>query len=120
MKALCVFTDPGDTRLAWLLRPGFRHVFACLNDGAWWTMFDPRDGCAVVQTIQGADYDLRGDFEAQGYVVVETEQGPPIRAPMIVSNCVGLTKAILCIRAPFVQTPYGLYKHLIRTGHAHG
>lgn len=114
MNALAVFTDPEDTRFEWLLRPGFRHVFACLDDGAYWTMFDPRNGQAVVKSVQASGFDLAGHFRNEGYTVVELEQGPPIRAPMVVNNCVGLTKAVLCIRAPLVQTPYGLFKHLTR------
>ena len=75
-------------------------------------MFDPRDGQAVVQMIQVSDYDLKGYFEDQGYKVLETEQGAPLRTPLVVNNCVGLSKAVLCLRAPFVQTPYQLYRHL--------
>ena len=114
MKALVVFFDPEGARFEWLLKPGFRHVFACINDGTYWTMFDACDARPVVQTIQSADYDLAGYFAAQGYTVVETEQGPPLRTPMIVANCVGLVKAVLCIRAPLAQTPHQLYRHLAR------
>ena len=114
MKALAVFTDPEGARYQWLLRPGFRHVFAAINDGTYWTLFDARDARPVVQTIEGAGYDLRGYFEAKGYVVVETEQGPPLRTPLVIANCVGLVKAVLCIHAPLAQTPYQLYRHLLR------
>lgn len=119
MKALLVFFDPEDTRFKWLLKPGFRHVFACINDGTYWTLFDARNARPVVQTVQTADYDLKSYFEAQGYVVVEVEQGPPLRSPLVVANCLGLVKALLCIRAPFVQTPYQLYRHLMKRAVCH-
>ena len=112
MKALAVFSDPESARFKWLLKPGDRHVFACLNDDTYWTMFDWRNGCPVVQTVEAASFDLKGFFEAKTYRVVEVDQGPPIRAPFIVNNCVGMTKMVLCIRAPFAQTPYGLFCHL--------
>ena len=114
MKALCVFFDPEGARYQWLLKPGFRHVFCCIDDGHYWTMFDARDARPVVQTIQGSEYGLRDYFEEQGYVVVETEQGLPLKTPIIVANCVGWVKGILCIHAPFAQTPYQLYRHLLR------
>ena len=75
-------------------------------------MFDARDARPVVQTIRETEYDLRDYFEEQGYVVVEVEQGPPLKTPFVVANCVGLTKAVLCIHAPFAQTPHQLYKFL--------
>lgn len=114
MKALAVFTDPGGTRFDWLLRRGYRHVFCCIQDETNWVMFDPRNGQPVMQAVQTADYDMASFFRLQGYMVVELEQGPPIASPIIVSNCVGLVKFILGIRAPFVQTPFQLYRHLVR------
>ncbi len=120
MKALVVFFDPPNARYQWLLKPGFRHVFACVLNGDYWIMNDPRDGRPVLQVAGLADYDLKEYFELQGYTVVETEQGDvPTGAPMTVNDCVGSVKALLCIRAPLVQTPYGLYKYLIRGKHAH-
>ena len=112
MRALVVFFDPEGARFEWLLKPGFRHVFACIDDGRYWTLFDARDARPVVQTIEESDFDLHGYFEEQGYVVVETDQGPPLRTPLIVANCVGFIKAVLCIHAPLAQTPYQLYKFL--------
>lgn len=115
MRALVVFFDPEGARFQWLLKPGFRHVFACIDDGNYWTLFDARDARPVVQTVHASDYDVRGYFEEQGYVVVEVEQGAPLKTPLIVANCVGFIKAVLCIHAPLAQTPYQLYRHLSRT-----
>ena len=112
MKALAIFTDPDGARFGWILKPGYRHVFACLNDGNYWTMFDWRDGQPVVQTVEVADVDLGGFFESEKYRVLELTQGPPVRVPLVVNNCVGMTKLVLCIHAPLVQTPYALYQFL--------
>ena len=111
MRALVVFFDPERPRFARLLKPGFRHVFACIDDGNHWIMLDGRNGQSVIQAIQASDYDLKEFFEAQGYRVIEVTQGPPLRMPLVATSCVGLVKAVLCIRS-FAQTPYQLYRHL--------
>ena len=113
LTALVVFTDPEGARFQWLLRPGFRHVFVCFKGAAYWTMFDWRAGQPDVHTVQDADYDLTDYFADVGYAVVETEQGPPLRTPLVVNNCVGMTKMVLGIRAPLVQTPFQLYRFLV-------
>jgi len=96
------------------LKPGFRHVFCAVDDGAYWVMFDARDGKPVVQVVQASAYDLAGFYRSKGYTVVETGQGQPLRGPFAVANCVGLCKAICAIRAPFALTPFQLFKHLMR------
>ncbi len=110
-----IFFDPEGARYQWLLKPGFRHVFCCIDDGAHWIMFDARDGRPVVQYVQTSDYDLQSFFEDQGYTVIEIVCGELTpRSPLIVANCVGLVKAILAVAAPFAQTPHQLYRHLSR------
>lgn len=115
MRALVVFGDPEDARYQWLLKPGFRHVFCCLDDGQYWIMVDGRDQRPVFQAVQGHDYDLAGWFRKEGHIVIEMEYDRgQIRSPLIVSNCVGIVKAALCLHAPFVWTPLQLYRHLRR------
>jgi hypothetical protein len=114
-RALVVFWDPEGARWEWALKPGFRHVFCCVDDGKQWLMFDARDGRPVLKSIGVvSDFDLYGFYENEpGMTVVQVgEKGPPVRVPFVLSNCVGLVKAMLCIRAPFVQTPHQLYRHL--------
>ena len=112
---LVVFYDPEGAIWEWALKPGFRHVFVCVDDGENWILIDGRDGRPIFQNIQTSRFDLKGHFEQQGYTVVEAEQGSkPLRTPFVLVNCVGLVKAVLCIRAPFAVTPYQLYRHLTK------
>ncbi len=116
MKALVVFFDPEDAKYQWLLKPGFRHVFCCINDERDWIMIDGRNGRPVVQVVQDSMFDLKEYFEDEGYTVVEMERSDrPIRSPLVLTNCVGLVKIHLCIRS-HALTPYQLYRHLKGTG----
>lgn len=118
MKALVVFYDPDETRLKWLLKPGFRHVFCVLDDGEQWVIFDARDGRPYVKVLQASTYDLTSFYKDQGYTVVETEMGDkPLTAPLAFANCVGLVKAMCAIKAPFVYSPYQLFRHLTKGRH---
>ena len=112
MRAVVAFFDPEGARFEWLLRPGFRHVIAAIDDGTYWLLIDARDGRPVFQMIQQSDYDIAGFWRSEGYAVVEIEQGRCLKSPFVTVNCVGLVKACLCIRAPFALTPYQLYRHL--------
>lgn len=113
-RCLIVFFDPEKTRYEWLLKPGFRHVFCAIDDGTYWIMWDARDGRTVTQVVQASDYDLADFFEKKGYKVLEIEQGPPLKAPLITANCVGLVKAVCSISAPLAITPWQLYRRLTR------
>lgn len=113
MIALAVFHGDSDHVLARFLKPGFRHVFVAVQNGNYWIMVDGCEGVPVVEVIAPSDFDMAEYFRAMGFTVVETEQrGKAPGAPLAVANCVGLAKAVLCLRAPFAITPYGLYKHL--------
>lgn len=119
-RALVVFWDPEGARWEWALKPGFRHVFCCIDDGKQWLMFDARDGRPVLKSIGVvSEFDLYGFYENEpGMTVVKVGgRGPQVRVPFVLSNCVGLVKAVLSIRAPFAQTPHQLYRHLMRTEH---
>lgn len=111
-RALVVFQREGSHPLAWLLHREYRHCFACIDDGLYWTLVDARDGLPLVKTLCASDHDLIGFYRSKGYVVMETEQGPGIRGPFCIANCVGLVKATLGIRAPFCWTPRQLYMHM--------
>ena len=75
------------------------------------------DAVESLQTIHNRVYGIRFDVRdakaaARAVTQIETEQGRPLKTPLIVANCVGLVKAVLCIHAPLAQTPYQLYKFL--------
>ncbi len=114
MKALAVFHDHGAHILDPLLKPGFRHVFcAVLDDNGYWIRFDAKAGLPDIDVVGGVDTGLAEFWRDSGYTVIETTRGEfaPV-LPFVNANCVGSTKIILGIRAPWVLTPYQLFKYL--------
>lgn len=114
-RAWVVFTDEG--RIWWLkwLRPGFRHCFAILNDGAHWVAAEPLAHCLECSVLPSPpDFNLPAWLAAQGHRVVETplNRKLPTHAPLAFLNCVEVVKRIIGLRAPWVMTPYQLYRHL--------
>jgi hypothetical protein len=116
MRALVVFHDHGNHVLARFLKPGFKHVFCALDDRTHWIRIDFMDTVPEVEVVAMSDYDLASFYRSVGFTVVETTQDDRgNRAPFTVANCVGLVKALLCLSAPFVWTPYRLYRYLRRS-----
>lgn len=97
------------------MRKGFWHCFVCLERNGLWLKVDGERGVPVVEYLTQSDgFDLAAYFREQGCVVIETEQRQEaVFTPLILRNCVGMVKAILCIRS-FAVTPRGLYRHLMR------
>jgi hypothetical protein len=112
--ALVVFHDHGCHPLDRFLKQGFRHVFCAVAQGDYWIVIDSMAGRPVVKVVAGTTFDLAAFYRNEGMTVVETEGGPGIRAPFAFSNCVGMVKAVLGIRAPFRVTPYQLFRFLRR------
>ncbi len=116
MRAICVFHDEGGGRLRPLLRPGFRHCFCAMRSGAYWIVVDGRKGLPAIEVVAGADTDLAAFYREVGYAVAEVAAARyPPRQPVAFATCVGVAKRLLGVRAPFVLTPYRLWKHLTRT-----
>jgi hypothetical protein len=116
VKAIVVFHDEGSAAhpISRFLKVGFRHVFAAVQVGNYWVSLDGEAGVPVVKVLAAADYDLATLYRSHGMTVVETEQRKqPLRAPFISYNCVGLVKALLCIRSLAI-TPHQLYRHLLK------
>lgn len=112
--ALVVFHDHGCHLLDPLLKRGFRHVFCCISQGDYWILIDGMAGKPMVKVVAGTQIDLAAFYRNEGYTVVSVNEGPGVRSPLAVANCVGIVKAVLGLRAPFVWTPYQLYKFLRR------
>ncbi len=111
-RCLAVFHGDGHGFLARFLKPGFRHCFVAVLNKNCWVVIDGRNGVPDIDVFAQADYDLATFFRGQGFTVIETVQrGQAPRSPFAVANCVGLVKAILCVRSAAI-TPHGLYKHL--------
>lgn len=113
MKVLVVFHDHGTGFLSRFLKPGFRHCFVVVRKGDYWIVVDGGVGVPQIEVVGPADFDFATYCRDQGFTVMETEQRNTVpRSPFALANCVGFTKGILCIRAPFAITPYRLYKYL--------
>lgn len=116
MRAIVIFSDGGEPAhpLGFLLRRGFEHCCVAVQTGDYWVLLDGERGVPVVNVIAPASFDLAKYYRDADLTVVETEQrGQPLRSPFLLNNCVGLVKAVLCIRSRAI-TPYALYRHLLK------
>ena len=113
--AIVVFA--GETSLKWLklLRPGFRHCFVLVHRQGCWVIYDPlshRTDLAVV--IGPTSGELTQWYEEKGLQVIETTvcRAPLRSAPLRPFTCVEAVKRVLGIHAPWVTTPWQLYRYL--------
>ena len=115
-NAVVVFTNTGEHPLAPLLKPGFRHCFVVVQDTKGpWILVDPADGVPRLSVIGLEDFDVASFYRGMGLTVVETPVvSAPFYLPLTVSNCVGMVKAVIGLRAPLIVTPYGLYRRLTK------
>lgn len=118
-RAWIVFSGRADHAWQRLLRPGFRHCFAALQDEAGWMVLDPLSGRLLVARLAvPAGYDLPGFYRRAGLMAVgpfllpEQSLGAPLRGLPL--NCVSICRAVLGPHAPFALTPAGLYQALTR------
>ena len=102
-----------------LLRPGFGHCFVALETGGHWVTANRRAAGLTLRVAAPAGYDLAAFYRRHGFTVVETMWRAPSRARLSdacrLATCVGYCKALLGLRAPWVWTPYQLYRHLTET-----
>lgn len=114
-EALVVFSGQTELRLLRFLRRGFRHCFAAFRDGDRWLTFDPLSHRTEIRTqTVPADFDLAAYYRAQGLTVLPVRLPPvPARAaPLRPFTCVEATKRALGLHAPWVFTPWQLYRYL--------
>lgn len=111
---LAVFHDHGCHILDPLLKPGFRHCFVVCpdTDARHWISVDGRAGRPVVEVVGTLDNDMKMFYEGEGFTVVEVFDRGCSRLPLVLTNCVGIVKTILGTNAPWVLTPYQLYRML--------
>ncbi|WP_245986332.1 hypothetical protein [Azospirillum thermophilum] len=100
----------GDSPLWWLrlLRPGFRHCLALLNDGRHWIVVDPLSPYTEVAVPPlPPGYDLPGWYRGLGLTVVAAPVArPPARpAPWAPFTCVEAVKRVLGCRPPSCSPP---------------
>lgn len=114
--ALVVFS--GRTDLAWLrlLKRGFRHCFVLVDFGDRWIMLNPMSHYTAIDILPAMAADALADHcQRLGLAVVpaRTRQPLPRPAPWRLYTCVEGVIRILGIRAPWVLTPWQLYRYLL-------
>ncbi len=112
-----VFSGRADHAWQRLLRPGFRHCFAAIQDAAGWLVLDPLSGRLLLARIAvPTGYDLPGFYRRAGLTPVGPfllhEDAKGASRPWVPMNCVGICRAMLGPHAPFALTPAGLYHSL--------
>jgi hypothetical protein len=116
-RALVVFA--GRAGVWWLrwLRPGFRHCFAAVDDGAQWLTIDPLlHRLEIRASGLPSAFDLAAEYRRMDLIVLDI--GPlPVAlrsAPFGIFSCVETVKRVLGLRARWVFTPWQLYRFLER------
>jgi hypothetical protein len=107
--------DAKRSRLWGLLKDGFQHVEVWRCDRGIWLQVDPCFEVIEVHAHEAAPWDLFPASVKPTIVRVRriVRKGR-MRKPFAFGpcTCVELTKALLGMRAPFVRTPYQLYKRV--------
>ena len=114
-RALVLFTGKADLWWLRLLRPGFRHCLVAVEQPGGWIVLNPLSHRVDIEFCPGIDEAvLRGHFEATGGICVATRLGdpPPRPAPWRPFTCVEAVLRVLGLRAPWVFTPWQLYRVL--------
>ena len=116
-NAWIVFGGRADHGWQRLLRPGFRHCFAAIEDGQGWMVLDPLTGRLLLARLDVPEgFDLPGFYRRAGlrplgpFALDEPSLGRPLRGVPL--NCVSLCRAVLGPHAPFALTPAGLHRAL--------
>ena len=113
--ALVVFSGTADLRWLALLRPGFRHCFAAIESGRHWVVYNPLSHWTEIAVLENTRGDaLAAWYRQHGLTVVRWARRPPAPepAPLGLYTCVEAVKRVLGIHAPWVITPWNLYKFL--------
>jgi hypothetical protein len=116
MKYYAVFSGQSELPCVRFLKSGFKHCYALMHDGRVWVTVDPLSHYTEVTVHHHLppEFDLPAWLETHGLTVVPVRYVPavPKSLPWRVYTCVELVKRVLCIRHPYVFTPWQLYRHL--------
>ena len=113
--ALVVFADEATLKWLKLLRPGFRHCFVLVYRQGCWVIYDPLSHRTNLAVVSGRTMDeLARWYEENGLRVIETtvRRAPLRSAPLRPFTCVEAVKRVLGIHAPWITTPWQLYRYL--------
>ena len=114
-RVVVVFS--GATAIPWLrmLKPGFRHCYALIEDRGQWLMYEPASHQTRIERIGRAPLGevLRWlDASDTTFVCCRQLTAPLRMAPIRPFTCVEAVKRVLGIHAPWVLTPWQLFRHL--------
>lgn len=117
-KLWLVFSDETDLKLLKILRRGFRHCFAVMQQDQRWIVIDPRSDKTDIQILNHPHhFNLPRALAAQGKTVLQI---PAIQTPRRVANimpwsCVEIMKRVIGLHKWWIITPYQLFRYLERT-----
>lgn len=114
--AVVVFSGASSLKWSRLLRAGFSHCFVAIARDGDWIVCDPLLHRTELVVVAGLNaHDLAAWYQKHGLtaLVTSTRRAPFRMAPIRPFTCVEAVKRILGIHAPFVLTPWQLYRHLI-------
>jgi hypothetical protein len=107
--------------LSWLrlLKPGFRHCFLLLRSNGAWIVYDPLSNQTRIDLLWAGD-ELLDHLSARGCRLLPARlewEGQWRSQPWRPFSCVEAVKRALGLSAPWVLTPWQLFRHL-RQAHA--
>ncbi|MBI1208468.1 MAG: hypothetical protein GC191_14435 [Azospirillum sp.] len=107
----------GGAELWWLrlLKPGFRHCFAMVEQDGQWLSIDALAPFMEVTLVAGVtESELVGWLRSQGMTVVVAalRRGLTRPAPWAPFTCVEAVKRVLGLHRRWLITPWQLYRHL--------
>lgn len=113
-----VFTNSNyDHWLFRFLKPGYRHVYAMkkTEHGNFWQIINPKASHLSVHQELVSVYPTPEDYAEPGDVIVPVSKRiywSDNKRPLGIYTCVEVIKSLLCIKKPWVFTPYQLYRSL--------
>jgi hypothetical protein len=113
--ALVVFADESGLKCLRCLRRGFRHCFIAVCSARGWVVCDPLSHQTDLSIVDGfSPPELAAWYREYGLVVVETHLRLALLrpAPLRPFTCVEMVKRVLGLNAPWVLTPWQLYRLL--------
>ncbi|MCW8915041.1 MAG: hypothetical protein OQK24_04215 [Magnetovibrio sp.] len=116
-RAMVAFGGHAEYKSLRLLRPGFRHCFAVIESQGNWVMYNPLSiGTQLDIWPAGSEETLCLWLEEHDYKVIMAEVKPLDLAPLpwSIFSCVEAVKRVLGVRAPWIMTPWQLYKSLTK------
>ena len=112
-RAVVVYRDSQWHWLSPLLKRGFGHCAVAVESGEYWVFVSPCPDNVRFVVMANKSFDVAEYYRKYGFTVSETTcHGHEMKAPLSLSNCVGVVKAVLGIRKMSIITPYQLYKYL--------